>query len=298
MRRAASVLVPLLALALLTAGGAAGQRPSLREVVALAGDYVRSYAEQLSAVVGQEEYVQTVTEREGASGSGGTETIARTRVLLSEIALIQVAGNAWGWEGFRDVFDVDGTPVGDRRNRFERLFSESPGTAIQQARTIADESARFNIGPVSRNFNVPTAVLFFLHPSNQHRFRFTRDGEEDVSGRPAWVVRFEERERPTIIRTPQHKDVPATGRVWAEPGSGRVVRTELRVSKFAPEANESTAKISVDYRFEQRLELWVPVEMREEYVAVSGRSESRTVCLAKYSNFRRFTTEGRLVVPK
>ena len=41
---------------------------------------------------------------------------------------------------------------------------------------MADESARFNIGPTRRNFNEPTAALFFLLPASQARFAFTRKG--------------------------------------------------------------------------------------------------------------------------
>ena len=36
--------------------------------------------------------------------------------------------------------------------------------SMDEARRLSDESARFNIGPIVRNFNVPTAALFFFRP--------------------------------------------------------------------------------------------------------------------------------------
>jgi hypothetical protein len=280
------------------AGAAPGT--GLDDVLRRTGQYVSSCAEQLAAVVGQEEYVQTVAEQVNGSGNAARPAAgsSRTQVLLSDFALIAVAGNASGWEGFRDVFEVNGTSVRDRKDRLERLFAESPATALRQARTIADESARYNIGPIARNFNVPTAVLFFMHPSNQPRFKFTKIGEAEVNHRRCWIVAFAERWRPTLIRTPANKDVPAKGRAWIEPGSGTVLLTELRIDGFLPSTRESSATLAVDYGLDERLGVWVPTEMREQYRFVKGDTVSTTIGVAKYSNFRRFVTDARLVVPK
>ena len=81
---------------------------------------------------------------------------------MSEFAIVKAAGRV-GWSGFRDVVEVDGKPVSDRRDRLLSLLT-GPAGGEAELRRIADESARYNVGPVIRNFNVPTTALFFFHP--------------------------------------------------------------------------------------------------------------------------------------
>ena len=49
----------------------------------------------------------------------------------------------------------------DRENRLVRALLGDPGRFVE-ARRLSDESARYNIGTIERNFNVPTAALFFF----------------------------------------------------------------------------------------------------------------------------------------
>ena len=42
-----------------------------------------------------------------------------------------------------------------------------------------------------------------------------------------WIVRFEERTRPTLVRTPRGASIPSRGRFWIEPQTGRVLMSEL-----------------------------------------------------------------------
>jgi hypothetical protein len=58
---------------------------------------------------------------------------------------------------FRDVFERDGKQVRDRQERLAALFLKgSSRSAFEQARAIMDEGARYNIGNVARNINMPT----------------------------------------------------------------------------------------------------------------------------------------------
>ena len=90
----------------------------------------------------------------------------------------------------------------------ERIFRDTPGSALAQVRAIAAESARHNIGPVQRNFNVPTTVLQFILPQHQERFRFRKVAEERSGAEPVWVIDFREQRRSTFIRTPEGRDAP------------------------------------------------------------------------------------------
>ena len=57
--------------------------------------------------------------------------------------------------------------------RLATLFLKgSSRSTFDQARAIMDEGARYNIGNVSRNINVPTLPLPFLTAPHRHRFSF------------------------------------------------------------------------------------------------------------------------------
>jgi hypothetical protein len=177
--------------------------------------------------------------------------------------------------------------VRDREERLQRLFRTGPVNAPAQAQAIAFESARYNIGDMVRTVNVPTLALEFLEPAAQARSRFRKTAEETVGGTLAWVVSFEERARPTRIRTPRGQDVKTKGRVWIDPGTGRILKSELD-----PQLQRGLgARITTIYAPDERLQIWVPARMTERYETVS-----RTITgEATYTNFRRFETDVRFL---
>ena len=130
------------------------------------GRYVAGYGQQASLIIGVEHYDQQIVNPLPGE-------IPR-RQLVSEFALVRTA-DATGWSGFRDVVEVDGRRQGGRDKRLQKLFSAGTATT-GEARRIADESARFNLGPMRRNFNEPMSALFFLLPQTQSRFDFIRNG--------------------------------------------------------------------------------------------------------------------------
>jgi hypothetical protein len=299
---------------------AQGKPPALRDVMARAAAYVQDYAEALLSVVGTEHYTQWLELRGRPGGTG-------TRQLVSEFALVRTADD---WVGFRDVYEVDGKPVRDRQDRLLQLFAESPATAFAEGRRIADESSRYNIGSVQRNFNMPTMALSFVRAKNQARFKFKKAGEDTVDGMSVWKVAYEEKQTPTFIRTPEGKSRPATGTLWIVPADGRVLRTYLEIAveskremsnpkmessvqpagtpgtdqEWTDRRMRSAASVSVSYGVDARLGLMVPTEMRESYEGPLGAARTtnvdgqRIVCRATYSDFRRFETSGRVVIPK
>jgi hypothetical protein len=94
------------------------------------------------------------------------------------------------------------------------------------------------------------------------------------------VLKFEESAGPSIIRSVAGRDLLARGRVWAEPGSGAIVRTELLVEDRA-----SNGSCTVDFGLDARLGIRVPIKMTERY-----RMTGETIdAVARYSDFRSFT---------
>jgi len=227
---------------------------------------------------------------------------------------------------------VDGKPVSERQDPLEKLFVQSPAAAIDQGRQIAQESARYNMGGIQRNFNVPTTALFFLQPANLARFRFKKAGEDSIDGVAVWKVGYEETRKPTIIRTSAGKDMPLRGTLWIDPTDGRVFKThmeiisEARLTSARPNSDPSgygdletrqqsggagalrrintSASITVTYRLEPRFGLLVPSVMLETYEGPSlsqfsgEESATKINCRATCSGFKRFETSGRVVVQK
>ena len=280
------------AIVLATAAPGAEKATTLETVMERAADYVADFHRQLSSIVAEERYVQDwmrVLDRRR-----GTNQIAH-RELVSDLLLVKPEGFR-AWMEFRDVFEVDGSPVRERDQRLVKMFLEpSPSTSAQIARILA-ESARFNIGDIKRNVNTPIFPLLFLEEANHYRFKYKQTADRrpaEAAGDAAaadgafrvstevWVIAYEEKEAGTLIKTDGHKDLPAKGRFWIEPATGRVLMSELLVSN-----RKLRATIDVSYQSEPILGLLVPIEMREWYDNMKTRSHIEAV--ATYGRFRQF----------
>jgi hypothetical protein len=256
---------------------------SVKDVIKRVERYVAAYGETASIVVCTERYDQA------ASGSGSAEA---TRTLVSDFALVH-ADAIRGWLGFRDVIAVDGHRVTDRDDRLARVLMGSQGR-YDEARRLSDESARYNIGAIQRNFNVPTAALFFFTPDNHDRFKFTA---RTVAADGTWEIAFRETDRPTLIRTPDGLSVPSSGTLWVEPQSGTIVRTRLYVETLAgrgDRAQHGRGHVEVVYRKVDDLNMWLPATMDELFEVSLKEVFDRVSGHAEYSNYRRFTTSGRI----
>jgi hypothetical protein len=297
---AATILAGLPLLPFAIGRGATAAEPSLVELLASAGEYVLSYEDAFRVVVAEEAYVQ----RRRASPSGPVQD---TRRLGSDVVFVRAPGTALPWWLIRDIYEVDGRAVRDRQARLEKLLVGGPADGLERARAIADEGARFNLGRSIRNFNVPTLVLAFLHPSVQPRFSFERKGTTTIERRSFVEIAFRELAAPTVIRGPDSQpDVLAAGRVWIHGGrDGTVGRTEL-VLDLTADGIRTRATLDTEYRPHQALSLWVPVEMRDrlqtELVGPPGRSGSAEVVegLATYTGFRQagVSTQEQFRVPE
>jgi hypothetical protein len=289
MKRVLVQWVAVCSVALL-AEPAAAQEPTLATVLARAGAYVAEFHRQLSGIVAEERYVQdfyAATKARGAPGRAHRE-------LRADLLLLKPGGTA-AWMAFRDVFEVDGAPVRDRSERLAQLFLERSPSTDAQIRKILDESSRYNIGDIRRNVNTPVYPLLFLEAANQFRFTFKQTKERRPRTEPAngsqtgafrvstevWVIAYEEKEAGTMIKTDRHKDLPAEGRFWIEPATGRVLMSEL-----VAQNRRLRATIDVSYQSEPLLGLLVPIEMREWYDNM--RTRSRIEAVATYGKFRQF----------
>jgi hypothetical protein len=256
-----------------------GQVPiplTVDEVLFRANLWLTGYMELFSNTVSEESYTQRVIGDDGQ--------VRETRTLKSDYLTIrQVEQDQW--LGFRDVFEVDGRPVRDREARLQKLFLDGPHTAVDQAYRIVEESVRYNIGRVERNINMPALALLVVHPLNQHRFYFEKRAEETIESLKVWMLEFSEHVRPTLIRTNRNTDLFARGRLWIDPDTGRVVRTELIAGDWNTEVR---TRITVHYRPDAQLGIWVPFRMEELYEDSRGRKADRIEGEAEYAHYRHF----------
>lgn len=258
-------------LLLLAAGPLPAQDATLPVVLARLHQYLRDYAELLPATIAIERYNQRV---------GRLERVE----LESEFGIVQVPDNPQ-WLGFRDVMSVNGKTVDSRDERLAALFENLTVSAIEQAGRISAESARFNIGPLRRSINDPALVLELLDGRNAHRMRIQKIREVTVGGSPAWLVRFRETGRPTIVRTSSLGDVPASGQAWIEPSTGRLLRVQATIGAI------SGVRCEVDVTFEKvsQLDFLVPARMMERCFDGAFVQEGE----ATYDKYRKFTVETR-----
>ena len=285
-----SGLVPLClaGLAVMAAPGVApAQEPALAAlevVLAQAADYVATYQQDLGSVVADEEYVQAV--------EGG-----RSQRTHSELLVFSPPDDE-RWLVFRDVIEVDGQLVEDREQRLTDLFRETPKIPAALELKLRAESARFNIGFISRDLNLPTMALQLLTDAERSRFVFEKIGEERVGGISTWAIAFRAVELPALIRDAQGQDLLSHGTVWIAPDSGRVLQTDFRV---ADEAIGLTIEMRVRYEPNDAMGMLVPATMTERYsvdmkVLPSQSTDRGPTASAKRLSQRQLLARTRMTI--
>jgi hypothetical protein len=277
-----SLLVAVLA----WTGAAAAQAPKGEEIVARATEYVGEFIARFSGVVAEEDYNQRNTRER------------LTRHLRSDFLIVQVPGGM-DWLSFRDVFEVDGKPVRDRDQRLVKLFLEPPSDSlVRRANEIGRAGARYNLqGDLLNN---PLTALALLQEVYRSRLRWSLVRNDREVGPDVWSVRFEERQRPTILRGNGNRDLPVNGLIWIDAPTGRVLKTELRLDMGGRAVGaglvvRNQSEIVTIFQYDERFGIAVPVEMRESHTF--GSTDVLTV--ATYGRFRRFgVTTDEAVNPR
>ena len=102
---------------------------------------------------------------------------------------------------------------------------------------------------------------------------------------PAWIVRFQETGRPTIVQTSSLGDVLANGQAWLDPSTGRLLRVQAAIRAI------SGVRCEVDVTFEKvpQLDFLVPARMMERCFDGAFVQEGE----ATYEKYRKFTVETR-----
>jgi hypothetical protein len=251
----------------------------LKTVMERAQNYVKAYEGQLGTLIGQEDYNQTAKW----SRRFGTQR----RRMSSDFLLSRIEGE---WFGVRNVLTVDQRRVDGKRPDFARILAQSPVSAAEQLEEITAANRRYNIGDFIRTFNVPTFPLKILLSSNVGRFVFEKETEMKIGDTPVWEIRFSEVSHPTMIHDLKNNDQAQQGKLWIDPDTGTVLKTETRINAQTGSV-WSKVTLVVTYKLSSKLNMLVPDTMEEHYDSEFHRVEAT----ATYSNFRRFETEVKLL---
>jgi hypothetical protein len=264
----------------LRAGLQPGARLTRSELLDRAGARVHAYLTELPRLVATESMAQHVVQSRSPAPDGGE------RRWIAEIAWVRL-NDEHEAIAVRDVLEVDGHPVSQGRARLVELLHGARRGTWSEARELLAEGARHNLVPGSRNFNLPTVALFFLHPERRSRFawtaRFPRDTPASSAG--PFEVEFRERSRPTVIHGANGEQIYGRGRIWVA-GDGVVMRTELQL-----EIGPVKYTLATEFKRDDAISMVVPYQLTERYDAPDGA----VVSTARYSNYRRFQSSARLV---
>jgi len=243
-------------------------------------DYIARFETDASALVAEEHYIQRLDH---GAGAGRTSV---TRELRSDYVLVKPADSE-PWLGYRDIFEVDGAPVRDRDARLVQMLSSTTADSRARASAFVREGSRFNLGP-ERTVNTPTLPLQLLARANDSRFRlgvprgWTRLTQVEVT--------FEERGRPTIVRTPEGAYVESRGTVVLRVADGAILAARLSFFFTGDRREDPEARLSIEYGAVPNVTVPVPLRMVEE-LPMRGSSATGT---ATYTNYRRFQTSARI----
>lgn len=240
-------------------------QPKIPPIVERASAYVDEFVQHFSNVVSEERYAHE------------TLTPKRRRSLLSDFLLVTPPGSR-DWYQFRDVLEVDGKAVREHDDRLTKLFLESPRNALERAREVMDNGRRYHLSDIG-GMDMPLLGIGFLQSYYASRFAYTVGAIEKKLGPSVRVVKFDEWQRPTILRFAANSDYSSHGLFYIDEPTGRVVRTEVNLERRA-----LPLQVVTDFRFDDTLQVIVPVEMRTP------------LGTATYGRFRRFgvQTEEKL----
>ena len=293
MRRVTKCFVLVIGLgASLTLHAQVGNKPGsgFTTVIGSAMRYVMAYEQRFLLLAADETYEQDLQRppnpgsnlsRNNPGGGMLAGGSMNKKVLRSDCLLVQLGGDGEGWMPFRDVLESNGVKVRDRDDRLLTLFTSGDVARFEKAAAIMEASTKHNVGNVARTINIPTLAMMFLHPRVNERFEFTDEGEETIPGRVLRRAAYREAARPTLIKTTRGRDLALTGKIWIDPFTGTVVKTELNAADPVVRA-----AITVTFRRDEALGLWVPDTMSEYYKAALGLDE--IIATATYSNVRTY----------
>lgn len=261
------------------------QSPALTDILNRTGAYLQGFVANLSNVVCEEAYVQ---ERKAKP--------ALKKQLTSALMLVSHPAETNNWMVFRDTTVVDGVPLPDHGDRLLELFAHPTANSWERALEISADSQRHHLLAGTIPIANPLLGAAVYQARYQRQLRFKLEGTDAAVGLSATIVSFDDPEgripRKPGDRVPLISPRGARGRAWIQSGTGRMLKTEVRLGY---DQGSST----VTFVRDERLGIDRPGEMRTSWQD-GGMARNVVTGVATYGQCRRFevqTTET-LELPK
>jgi hypothetical protein len=148
--------------------------------------FAERYQREAPSLVVEEHYLQNVIYPRARP---------EHRVMTSELVMVRLPGTA-GWVMLRDVLVVDKRRIRDREERLLKLLQSPQADAFARASELARESARFNLGRITRTINVPDLAIEYLLPRHTARVQFDAPRSATIDGTPVGDVPVARSQRP------------------------------------------------------------------------------------------------------
>lgn len=293
-RRTLSALALVVSLGILTSDALeqVGSQPGsgFTTVLSSAMRYVMNYEQQFALLLSEEHYVQELQRppnpgdnlsRSNPGGGMRAGGAINVQTFKSDFLLVQLGMDGEGWMPFRDAFEVKGKKLRNREDRLLKLFASNDRDAFEKAARLNEASTKHHLGNVARTINIPTLGMMLLHPRVNERFEFTDGGEENIAGRIVRKALYREVARPTLIKTTRGRDLALTGTIWVDPFTGAVIKSEMNAADPAVRC-----QVTVTFRRDEALDMWVPDKMAEYYKAALAVDD--ILATATYTNVRRY----------
>lgn len=264
--------------------------PSAQELLDAASDYARASYPKLANIVATEEYVQERRVEEKAR-----------RVLRSEFLLVQHPTDKQNWLAYRDVLEVDGKKLENHQDRVQQLFVSPTIENWMLVGDIASASQQYHLDGANVAVTNPFVVVALVDRYYWPRLQFKLGKEDKDVGPNVWTLIFQEPEVKAVVMVDGAqtlrrveplllKDL-ARGTVWIEAGTGRILKTQLRLGDGLGAPTSVTT-----FRYDEKLKVTVPVEMKTSWTNGTG-SRSAVNGTAKYVAFRQFGIQTSVETP-
>ncbi|PYV41076.1 MAG: hypothetical protein DMG06_18325 [Acidobacteria bacterium] len=261
--------------------------PVLRAVLEKAGAYAREYRKLCRELVAEEKLIQKEYDKKGK--------LKNQRLFTSDYLVVTLPSDPESPVEFRDIISIDGKPIARKNQGLLELFRKKSANAFEEAERVAQESTKHNLGR-KRYSNMVNFGLNFILPEFHDRIVYQLIESGPALHDKTLLLEFREATDETALRaeTPfGQKPIPSKGRIWLTQPDAKVLKIDFTFkqdAEFYPIAGRYLSEYQPGPD-----NLLLPSRFEEYFYDLKVPDRVIFESVASYSNFRRFSTEVRIV---
>jgi hypothetical protein len=257
-------------------------QPSIETVLAKLGSYSTAYHKNFRQFVASEERTQK---------HWGHNLKLEQRSTVSDYYVVSLPSAPSSMVEFRETLSLNGRPVKGRRGKVLEILNRKSSDRAAEADRITKENKRYDLGPFRRFEEFTNMGLLYVDPRVQRfvRYQLVRPESGNVL-----ELRFREPGPETLARE-DGRPAPATGVIYFTYPEVRVLKVDLRIHLDGPDGPPYVRCI-VEYEPGPE-DLMLPSLCRHFIPGViEGPAPGAWESEARYTNYRRFTSDVKLTV--